>query len=423
MKKINLILGCIALVCAACSSDDNDNSQPVNQPPSQVVLESPTNNATAVDKHISFAYDVPDGDPDGDSIVYDIYLNHGTEEQLIAENHNQESFTYDEPLGLNRDYTWRVVAKDNNGGETESETFAFKTRKAIYESVSANYIARNFHATELFNNELVILGGSDADGHVFSSRSSTDGDLWTPIPIYPEERRLHTSAVFNNKLWVFGGRNTGDYVSSIYNISDISSGSSEVWNAVENTEGLLPRAGHTQVVLNDKMYIIGGYKLFVELPEVWSSPDGETWQLKNDDAPFGDRSHHTSVAFDNKIWVIGGISGINSKNDIWFSENGIDWTLAVEHADFTPRSFHTSVVYDNKIWVYGGVNNDDNTLGDLWYSEDGINWHEAKFETTGTGTLPVGLKNFSLVVKDDIMYAIGGRDNTGAYIDYTIKIQ
>lgn len=425
MKKINLILVSITLACLGCGSDDNGNSQPVNQPPSAVVLEFPGNNVQGIDKNVSFTYDVPEGDPEGDTITYDIYLNNGTEELLIAENHNQESFTYNEPLGLNRNYTWRVVAKDANGAQTESEIFSFKTRKATYESVPANYIARRHHTAELFNNELVILGGSNADGDVFNLRSSSDGELWNPIPIYPEERRHHTSIVFNDKLWVFGGISSSNgYLTSIYNISDISSGSGETWSVVDNTEGLLPRVSHTQVVLNDKMYIMAGVVgEFQSSSEVWSSSDGEAWQLKNADAPFGDRTGHTSVVFDNKIWLIGGAHIVTPLSDVWYSENGTDWTMATEQAAFGPRGSHASVVYDNKIWVYGGRDDNDNILGDLWYSEDGVTWHEAKFESTGTGEFPIGLQHASLVVKDDIMYVIGGRDNIGDYIDYTIKIQ
>ena len=425
MKKINIIVACLALVCFTCSSDDNGNGspEPVNQPPSGVVLISPTNNG--IDKNVLFTYNVPDGDPDGDAIVYDIYLDNGTEELIIAENHNEETFVYDEVLGLNRNYTWRVVAKDGNGGETESETFSFKTRKANYEVLDANYIARQSHTTALFNNELIILGGGDAAGYVFNSRSSSGGVLWSPIP-FIEERIYHTAGVFDNKLWVFGGQNE-ELLTSIYNISDISSGSEESWNEVENTEGLLPRIRHTQVVLNDNMYIIGGTVTtdgVVGASEVWSSPDGVAWAKTNENAPFGNRLAHTSVAFDNKIWVIAGSDGVDMLNDVWYSDNGTDWALATEHAGFTERVNHTSVVYDNKIWVYGGFGNDLNSFGDLWYSKDGVNWHEAKFETSsGTGELPVGLSSSSIVVKDDVMYVIGGRDNAGDYIDYIIKIQ
>ena len=427
MKKINLILISIALLCVACGSDDNGNSQPENQPPSAIVLEFPANNTQSVDKNISFVYDVPDGDPDGDTIIYDVYLDNGTEELKIAENHTQESFTYNMPLCLNRDYTWRVMAKDNNGGETESETFSFKTRKATYESSTADYTPRWFHTALLFNDNFVIMGGRNADGLATQSRQSTDGINWSAAPSNFPDRRSHSSVVFDDKIFIFGGRDDdiiATTLSDVYELDGLSNGNT--WNLVTNDYGLGLRFSSTLIVLNNKMYAIGGYESnaggVTRYEEVISSTNGETWQIETAQAQFGPRSAHASVVFDDKMWVIAGTDGIK-KNDVWYSDNGIDWTMATEHASFTERDNHSSVVYDNKIWVYGGSSEAGDELGDLWYSEDGVTWHEAKFEADGTGVLPVGLRNPSLIVKGDSMYVIGGSDNTGTLIDYTIKIQ
>ena len=424
MKKINIIVACLALVCFTCSSDDNGNGspEPVNQPPSGVVLISPTNNG--IDKNVSFTYNVPDGDPDGDAIVYDIYLDNGTEELKIAENHNEETFVYDEVLGLNRNYTWHVVAKDGNGGETESETFSFKTRKATYESGAASYLPRMLHSTVLYDENFVIIGGIDENFDlVTNSRKSLNGFFWEAAPSNIPVRINAASVVLNSNIYTVGGWDTDNLLNDVYQLSNLSGGST--WDLVTENASFSPRRGHTLVVFNDKMYLIGGRDGVSYFEDVFRSGNGTTWELETTLAEFGPRAFHTSVVFDNKIWVIAGLDGANSRNDVWYSENGTDWTMATANAEFTPRSYHASVVYDNKIWVYGGI--DDSAVaihfGDLWYSEDGVSWHEAKFEADGIGELPVGLSRSSLVVKDDAMYVIGGRDNADAYIDYTIKIQ
>ncbi|MBO6879442.1 kelch repeat-containing protein [Winogradskyella sp.] len=427
MKKVNLILVSIVLLCTACSSDDNGNSQPLNQPPSAVVLTSPIDNALGTDKNISFAYNVPEGDPEGDLITYDIYLNNGNEELKIAEDLNEESFIYNEPLGLNRNYTWRVVAKDNNGGQTESESFSFKTRKANYESLSADYTSRFLHSTLLFNDSFVITGGRDTDGLVTQSRQSLDGVNWSAAPSNFPDRRSHNTVVFQDKIFLFGGRDdvATTTFTDVYELADLSNGTT--WELVTSDHGFNPRVSNTLIVFDGKMYAIGGFEnnagAVTRYQEVISSIDGETWQEETTQAQFGPRSAHTSVVFDNKMWVIAGSGELGETNDVWFSENGVDWSMATANAGFTARNSHTSVVYDNKIWVYGGYDDNDNILGDLWYSEDGVNWHEAKFEADGTGELPIGLNFSSLVVKEDAMYVIGGTDSTGSLINYTIKIQ
>jgi hypothetical protein len=56
------------------------------------------------------------------------------------------------------------------------------------------------------------------------------------------------------------------------------------------------------------------------------------WIQSASSAPWSGRYGHTSVVFDNKIWVIGGYNGNNLLNDIWYSSDGINWTLATNFA-------------------------------------------------------------------------------------------
>ncbi len=428
MKKINLILASLALVCFTCSSDDNGNSIPVNQPPTAVVLISPTNNG--IDKNVSFTYNVPDGDPDGDAIVYDIYLDNGTEELIIAENHNEETFVYDEVLGLNRNYTWHVVAKDGNGGETESETFSFKTRKATYlHGVMPGYFPRRSHTTVLFENNLVIMSGQGADGLEDLVRQSQNGLSWSAAPSELPERIEGASVVFNSKIYTVGGGSNlflPSPLNDVYELSNLTG----AWVEVPVTESFTPRSGHSLVVFNNAMHIIGG-KTGVNdfLGEALTSTDGANWTMSNANAQFGERGNHTSVVFNDKIWMIGGRSNSGFNNDVWSTTNGVDWVLETENAAFSPRSRHSSVVYDNKIWVYGGFNGDtDAYFGDLWYSEDGINWHEAGFEA-GDDPLPDNLRDAALAIKNvggnEYMYVIGGVEDVSGvnnHINYVLRI-
>lgn len=125
------------------------------------------------------------------------------------------------------------------------------------------------------------------------------------------------------------------------------------------------RGGHTSVVFNNAMWIIGGggYN------DVWKSNDGINWTQVTAAASWAGRSWHTSVVFNNEMWVIGGSSTTGYVNDVWHSPDGIAWTQATAAAPWQGRDWFSSVVFKNKMWVMGG---EDETLGvafnDVWYS-------------------------------------------------------
>ena len=400
-----------------------------NLPPTMVDQISPLMGATKVDKAITFEYEVKNGDPEGDAIVYDVYLNDGVRETKIAEDLTETSFTYDAILGLNREYTWRVVAKDVLGAETQSESITFATRKANAERLAVdNFVLRQGHSTVLFNDNFLITGGSTigTEESFANSQNSTDGISWNSVPANYTARTFHGSVVYDGKVWLFGGYNhqASTTLSSIYNISDISPESS--WDLVTDSPGFKSRSAYTSVVFKDKMYLIGGTDISTSLASVLSSTDGLSWKTKTATAQFGPRSFHTSLVFNNKIWVIGGSDdggGSTQLNDVWFSEDGKNWTQATEYAAFAPRNLHSAVVYDNKIWVYGGHGNFGSRLGDLWYSEDGVDWYEAGFEEgLGSDPVPEAVVSSSMVVRDGFIYVIGGKDEAGTYLDYVLKI-
>ena len=151
------------------------------------------------------------------------------------------------------------------------------------------------------------------------------------------------------------------------------------WKQVNTTSVFSERFGHSSVVFNDRMWVIGGFDGKNNyFNDVWSSSDGISWIPETSHTQFGPRYAHQSVVFDNKIWVIGGRDGNTLKrlNDVWYSSDGIHWTRAIEHAQFSPRWDFPITVFDNKIWVIGG-SPDGSLANDTWYSSDGIHWTRA----------------------------------------------
>ena len=151
------------------------------------------------------------------------------------------------------------------------------------------------------------------------------------------------------------------------------------------------RSGHTSVVFDSKIWVMGGQLARELLNDVWSSEDGVTW---TEETPQGSdkkitsgsdanwwtaRTGHTSVMFDSKIWVMGGSDG-KILNDVWSSPDGAKWTQVDNAAKWPARYYHNSLVFDpdrngERIWVLGGFNGND--LNDVWSSKDGSTWTES----------------------------------------------
>jgi leucine-zipper-like transcriptional regulator 1 len=96
-----------------------------------------------------------------------------------------------------------------------------------------------------------------------------------------------------------------------------------------------------------------------------STSTGGSWALVTTAAPWPARNGHTSVVYNNKIWVIGGNSASGMINDVWNSYDGQSWSSVDISVGFYPRKDHTSVVYNNKMWVIGG-NAEGTQMNDVW---------------------------------------------------------
>jgi len=205
-------------------------------------------------------------------------------------------------------------------------------------------------------------------------------------------REGHTSVVFNNKMWVMGGFNgTIRYNDVWYSTNGIN------WSQATANAGWSARCYHTSVVFNNKMWVLGGDG---GGNDVWYSTDGNSWTQATANAGWSARGVHTSVVFDNKMWVIGGYDGTN-RNDVWYSTNGVNWTRATANAGWSVRYSHASVVFDNKMWVMGGF--DGSNTNDVWYSTNGVNWIQVNTSAGWSGR-----SGHTSIVFNNKMWVIGG---------------
>ncbi|MEM2080561.1 MAG: C1 family peptidase, partial [Nitrososphaerota archaeon] len=95
-----------------------------NRPPNQPSNPDPADGA--IDVSINPTLSWACSDPDGDSLVYDIYFGTDTIPPLVKSDHTSTSYN-PETLNYSTTYYWKVVAKDGRGGVTEGPVWRFTT--------------------------------------------------------------------------------------------------------------------------------------------------------------------------------------------------------------------------------------------------------------------------------------------------------
>jgi len=233
---------------------------------------------------------------------------------------------------------------------------------------SAGWSKRYYHTAVVFDNKIWVLGGNATDG----SRKndvwySVDGINWTRACSSAQwsRRRNHTSVVFDNKIWVMGGNaSDGTRKNDVWYSTDGIN-----WTQATASADWPARYDYCSVVFDNKMWVMGGNAASaseVDRNDVWYSADGINWTCATANAAWTARDLFAAVVLNNKIWVLGGRPGTSRRNDVWYSNDGIDWICATSAANWSRRCSHTAVSFNDRIWVLGG----DATLNgdDVWFS-------------------------------------------------------
>jgi hypothetical protein len=290
------------------------------------------------------------------------------------------------PLFSPREGHGAVVAADGNtlwvfAGETSGDANdVWSTPDGVSWTLltpAAEFSKRRWFATAFFLNRVWLLGGNvGASSLNFGDVwSSADGVAWT-LETEGAFAARHSPAavVFDDRLWVIGGEGPANCTSR----ADVWSSSDGVMWIQETADGGFPgRDWHASVVFDGRLWIIGGINRDVActseyLDDVWASADGRLWELVAD-GPFAARAGHTAVVFDGKIWVIGGTHAwpAASQSDVWYSADGVNWCEATGTTEFSSRYGHASVAFQDGLWVIGGFDQTSVHAGfqdDLWVS-------------------------------------------------------
>ena len=264
-------------------------------------------------------------------------------------------------------------------------------------TTNAQWLARAFHTSLVFNNQMWVMGGNTGSlqndvwysGNGITWTRATANAQWTG--------RRARALVFNNQMWMIGGLDASSLNDVWY------SGNGTTWTQATANAQWKASSTHTLLVFNNQMWVIGGGVQ----NDVWYSGNGTTWTQATANAQWLARTSHTSLVFNNQMWVIGGYTS-TSTNDVWYSGNGTTWTQATANAQWVARDSHTSLVFNNQMWAIGGtLDGGTSQLNDVWYSGNGTTWTQA----TAVAQWVKRYLHTSLVFNNQ-MWVIGGYTTT-----------
>ena len=381
MKKI--VSAFIALLFLIGCSEEKNGDIPMelqeNLPPLAFELISPAEGAEVDVYDITFEWESAT-DPENDIVTYDLYLyRDGASPLRIAQDINETSYTLDSRSVFNSTFGWYVVAKDGKErGQTTTPERNFTTRSVRAEQVSSEgtialFSPRYASSGVYFKDRFLIINGfgDGIRGDVWSSRNY--GRQWaleTDLDNTGFERYAHSSVVFDDKIWIIGGYDTNP-IGNIYSSTDGIN-----W-AEEDFEGSFGRRyEHTSVVFDNKIWVIGGYDDDIFLDDVvyWTGRSQDSWTVVSDgiQTPFDGIRGHSSVVFDDKIWVIGGTNRKGYVDEVWVTSDGRNWSESTNLPVMS--AYHKSVVFDNKIWIIGGLTTSGPSNQVYYYDKTTSTW-------------------------------------------------
>lgn len=110
----------VLFVISSCSKEEE-----LNVPPGKATLTSPDNSSNDVTLNVNLTWQAAI-DPDGDIVTYDVYFGTDATPTTVVST-EQSGTSYTPNLSANTTYYWKIVAKDPNGGSSQSATWNFST--------------------------------------------------------------------------------------------------------------------------------------------------------------------------------------------------------------------------------------------------------------------------------------------------------
>jgi N-acetylneuraminic acid mutarotase len=230
-------------------------------------------------------------------------------------------------------------------------------------------LGRHSASAVLYNNKIYLFGGIATGTQKMNdilafSLEKNEWKLITPRTPPPSGRWGHSAVVYNGAMYVMGG--FGDIFSNDLWRFDFKT---KVWTPVlTNGKPPRPRHFHSACIFRNKMYICGGFAANMITPDMYEFDfETSTWHCLSSNNAATNRRGHSAVVYDNAMYVFGGVSGTKNSNHLYewcFDKN--EWKIVeCVGAIPSPRHFHQAIVYNGAMYVFGGIS-DSSNLNDVY---------------------------------------------------------
>lgn len=250
-------------------------------------------------------------------------------------------------------------------------------------------------------------------GKVEEESSEGIVNQWTVVKAKgepPRLRSLHVGIVVNDALYIFGGYDGSNRVNDFYKFDFKFS----QWSRINSTsQAPSARDRHIAVSYQNCIYIFGGYDGCNRVNDFWKfDPITEQWSLvEGPGNPPTPRHSHSGVEHDGSMYIFAGYDG-NYRSDFHqFDFKAHKWSAVTVKGSCPKARYRTSAVaYQNKMLVVGGHDGAKHLNDFFQFNFDNNVW--SLIEYKGSILPPSPRDSHSAVVFGDSMYLFGG--STGA---------
>jgi N-acetylneuraminic acid mutarotase len=403
MKKLTIVLIPILIYSLGCKKDQNgeDNlpvasftiSAEISRPAETINFQNTSQNAT------TFEWDFGDGNTSSAENPSHIYNETGT-------------------------YTIKLKVTNTDGTDE-----AFNSLEITYWAKGVPMpTGRWTHSTCVVDGIIYAIGGGlrygqGALGTVEAYDPITN--TWTTKSEMPTARQAPAASVVNGKIYVIGGGESPSATNyngaEVFNTVEEYDPVTDTWSAKSPMS--TARWSHSASVINDKIYIIGGaeadcypFDIGCAITSIETyDPAKDTWSVVNGATP-RPMMNHSAVVLDEKIYIIGGeLAGYSNNVNVYDPQTN---TWEQKNDMTSGKSDFSTVVLNDKIITIGGDLGDVSTIiGDMQiYDPNNDTW-----TTTNTPLITprVGLQS---CLVDGKIYAIGGLLNWGASGSSSVEV-
>jgi N-acetylneuraminic acid mutarotase len=198
---------------------------------------------------------------------------------------------------------------DLYSGVSSNHSYLYDPATDSWTRIADMPASKAFIAAAVIDGKIYTLGGSTIGYEALTSLYMYDpeSNTWEKKANLQRGRSLPTANVYNGKIYVIGGGEAdADVAGTAFPYFDVYDPSNDSWNSKEDISQ--PRVGHGSGIINNKLYICGGFSSNTELRDLNEYDfENDTWTAKT--AMPTTRRCFVSSTYNNKLFVFGGISG------------------------------------------------------------------------------------------------------------------